>query len=73
MKTHAVLDAYVALASSYLKLTHEKRSKETSLEENASDLGIEECFSTLRFTHSAMFLKYIINFGTGKLEVYKHF
>ena len=31
-----------------------------------------ECFSTLSFTHSAMFLKYIINLGMGKLEVYKH-
>ena len=37
---HAVLDAYVAVASSYVKLTPEKRSKETSLDENASDSGI---------------------------------
>ena len=40
MKTHAVLDAYVAVASSYVKLTPEKRSKETRLDENASDSGI---------------------------------
>ena len=45
----AVLDAYVVLASSYAKLTPEKRSKETRLDENASDSGIEERFSTLRF------------------------
>ena len=45
MKTHAVLDAYVALASSYVKLTHEKRSKETSLEENVSDSGINKSVS----------------------------
>ena len=37
---HTVLDAYVAVASSYVKLTPEKRSKETSLDENASDSGI---------------------------------
>ena len=36
----AVSDAYVVLASSYAKLTPEKRSKETSLDENASDSGI---------------------------------
>ena len=36
----AVSDAYVALASSYAKLTPEKGSKETSLDENASDSGI---------------------------------
>ena len=37
---HAVLDAYVAVASSYVKLTPEKRSKETSIDENPSDSGI---------------------------------
>ena len=36
----AVSDAYVVLASSYAKLTPEKRSKETSLHENASHSGI---------------------------------
>ena len=36
----AVSDAYVVLASSYVKLTPEKRSKETRLDENASDSGI---------------------------------
>ena len=40
MKTHAVLDAYVAVASSYVKLTPEKRSKGTRLDEKASDSGI---------------------------------
>ena len=39
MKTHAVLDAYVAVASSYVKLTPEKREKETGLDENVSDSG----------------------------------
>ena len=39
MKTHAVLDAYVAVASSYVKLTPEKREKETRLDENVSDSG----------------------------------
>ena len=39
MKTHVVLDAYVAVASSYVKLTPEKRSKETRLDENVSDSG----------------------------------
>ena len=45
MKTHAVLDAYVAVAFSYVKLTPEKRSKETSLEENVSDSGINKSVS----------------------------
>ena len=45
MKTHAVLDAYVPLASSYVKLTPQKRSKETSLEENVSDSGINKSVS----------------------------
>ena len=40
MKTHVVLDAYVAVASSYVKLTPEKRSKGTRLDEKASDSGI---------------------------------
>ena len=40
MKTHAVLDAYVAVGSSYVKLTPEKRSKGTRLDEKASDSGI---------------------------------
>ena len=40
MKTHTVLDAYVAVASSYVKLTPEKRSKGTRLDEKASDSGI---------------------------------
>ena len=35
----AVSDAYVVLAASYVKLTPEKRSKETRLDENASDSG----------------------------------
>ena len=41
----AVLDAYVVLASSYVKLTPEKRSKETCLDENASDSGINKSVS----------------------------
>ena len=45
MKTHAVLDAYVTVPSSYVKLTPEKRSKETSLDENASDSGIKKSVS----------------------------
>ena len=45
MKTHAVLDAYVAVGSSYVKLTPEKRSKETRLDENASDSGINKSVS----------------------------
>ena len=45
----AQLDAYLVFASSYKKLTPEKRSKETSLYKYASHPGIEERFSTLRF------------------------
>ena len=41
----AVLVAYVVLASSYVKLTPEKRSKETCLDENASDSGINKSVS----------------------------
>ena len=45
MKTHVVLGAYVALASSYVKPTPEKRAKETRLDENASDSGINKSVS----------------------------
>ena len=73
MKTHAVLDAYVALGSSYVKRTPEKKVKRNESRGKCVRFRYLRLFQYLRFTHNAMFLKYIINFGTGKLEVYKHF